>query len=294
MNDTLRTALIGVFAILAIALAAVSLDAPTVDRGDSGSNGAGNGEGGYITPTQPEVMPGDVIEIPFVVEIFTLLYAIFAIILIMYVIFYWRQALGLALAILAFFGLVILLSQFYTPPDIVPMPSEMEPDNETGPVDGGGGEEIEPRSPFSWVFLVLLGIALMAMVAIVLKTGLVTDPDQVDPEGGDDPTPTAVSMGRAAGRAADRLEAEDDFDNGVYRAWLDMTALLEIDNPEASTPGEFADAAAEVGLGREDANELTRLFEDVRYGGTDPTDDDERRAIAIFRRIESRYAEGEE
>ena len=295
MNDSLRAAIIGVLAILAIGLAAISLDAPTVERGDPGANGAGNGEGGYITPQQPDAMPGDVVVVPYASEILTLLFVFVAIIFIIYAMFYRREAATMFLAFIAFVAILLILTQYIALPDVFPGPAEMAPENETAPGGPGGEEEAtEPASPFSWAFLVVLGIAVVTLFAVVMKTGLITDPDEVDRDAETEPTPTAVSMGRAAGRAADRLEAEYDFDNGVYRAWQDMTELLEIDDPDTTTPGEFAAVAADAGFGRDDAHELTRLFEDVRYGGTEPTETDEQRAITIFRRIESRYAEVEE
>jgi hypothetical protein len=73
-----------------------------------------------------------------------------------------------------------------------------------------------------------------------------------------------------------------------------MTELLDVDEPSSTTPGEFATAAVAAGLGRSDVDELTRLFEDVRYGSTEPSEDLEARALAVFRRIESRYADQQE
>jgi hypothetical protein len=70
-----------------------------------------------------------------------------------------------------------------------------------------------------------------------------------------------------------------------------MTGYLDVDSPESSTPAEFADAAVDAGMSDGDVDELTRLFEEVRYGGKDPTDDRESRALAALRRIDSEYAD---
>jgi len=77
----------------------------------------------------------------------------------------------------------------------------------------------------------------------------------------------------------------------VYRAWAEMTAELEVDRPESSTPGEFATVAVDAGMAPEDVDRLTELFEEVRYGGHAPTDDREQAAVETLRRIESRYSD---
>jgi len=69
-----------------------------------------------------------------------------------------------------------------------------------------------------------------------------------------------------------------------------MTDHLEVRDPTSSTPAEFATAAVEAGMAREHVDELTELFEAVRYGGADVTEDRERRAVEALRRIEATYA----
>lgn len=100
-------------------------------------------------------------------------------------------------------------------------------------------------------------------------------------------------MGEAAGEAADRIEAGDDADNEVYRAWREMTEYVDVDSPESSTPGEFADAAISAGMSRDDVAELTHLFEAVRYGGLEPTAEATERATTALRNIEASYAEAQ-
>ena len=100
-------------------------------------------------------------------------------------------------------------------------------------------------------------------------------------------------IGAAAGAAADRIDADADVSNEVFRAWREMTRHLRVDRPAASTPAEFADAAVDAGMDPEDVGELTGLFEAVRYGGETATDERARRARAALRRIERTYG-GEE
>lgn len=106
-------------------------------------------------------------------------------------------------------------------------------------------------------------------------------------------------IGDTAGETADRIAAGDDtgagqLDNEVYRAWAEMAGHLDIDDPETTTPREFARAAVDSGMDPEDVSALTGLFEAVRYGEQSPTADVEERAVDVLRRIERRYGEGGE
>jgi len=101
--------------------------------------------------------------------------------------------------------------------------------------------------------------------------------------------PAAEAIGQIAGDAADRIEDETADANPVYRAWREMTAVLDAENPEATTAGEFAELAVAAGLDADDVAELTRLFEDVRYGDRDP-DAYADRALDTLRRVERAYA----
>ncbi|USZ69208.1 DUF4129 domain-containing protein [Halorussus salilacus] len=144
----------------------------------------------------------------------------------------------------------------------------------------------------SVLLLVGLGVALAAAVALLFVSSGGNDPDPVE----DSPDPDSsdvAAVGRAAGAAADRIEDATDVTNEVYRAWREMTDHLAVANPRSSTPAEFAAAAVEAGMDPDDVGELTALFEEVRYGGEAPTDDRERRALDALRRIEDQYADGE-
>ena len=141
--------------------------------------------------------------------------------------------------------------------------------------------------------LVLFGLVLLGAAAVVFRlTG--DDVAGFDAGEGDaEPAPDVAAVGRAAGRAADRIEADADLENAVFRAWREMTGGLDVDNPASSTPSEFAAAAVDAGMDRTDVTELTELFEAVRYGGLDPDEDRERRAVDALRNIERTYADAE-
>ncbi|RDI71331.1 DUF4129 domain-containing protein [Halopelagius longus] len=165
--------------------------------------------------------------------------------------------------------------------------------NVSAPIGGGGasGSGGGALTAPSAVFGLVLALALVGAVALlVLSTGDDEASDAAVDEDAEEPDVDVGDIGRAAGAAADRIERDADVENEVYRAWGEMTDLLDISNPKASTPGEFADAAVAAGMARDDVTELTRLFEDVRYGGEAPTEEREARAIEALRRIESTYA----
>lgn len=133
--------------------------------------------------------------------------------------------------------------------------------------------------------VLLVGIA----VAVTVLSGG-DDPESPSTEPFEASGPSELqSLGAAAGRAAERLDGEASFENAVYEAWTRMTRSLAVEDPETTTPGEFAEYAVEAGLAPEDVRELTELFEIVRYGRTPVTEERRERAQAALERIEAGY-----
>lgn len=292
MKDAIRSGIIAGLAILAVAFAASTLNSTVVPKqgGANGPNGRGGEGGGLLPVPQSGPPPGETIQIPLLTEILTFLTIIALLAFVVYVVLYWRETFGLLLAAIALLGLLGILLQFIPSLTGTPRPPPIEPGN--GSIFGGGdGSDATRPTPPSLIVLLVLGLTLIGAVVALLRT--TTDESDEPPTDTDDERRHPAAVGRAAGRAADRLEAEAevDVDNEVYRSWREMTELLDVDDPETSTPGEFVDAAVEAGLGHDDVQELTRLFEDVRYGDREPSEEYEQRAIAVFRRIEARYAE---
>lgn len=156
---------------------------------------------------------------------------------------------------------------------------------------GSGGTQNPVSTPTSLLGIVLLLAIVGSIGLLVFSTG--DDEEELAEEPPEPPEPEQpVGIGAAAGVAADRLEDDADLENAVYRAWREMTRHLEVDHPHSSTPAEFAAAAVDAGMKREDVDELTDLFERVRYGGTAPTERDERQAIEALRNIEETYTDG--
>ncbi|MCU4740247.1 DUF4129 domain-containing protein [Halobacteria archaeon AArc-m2/3/4] len=295
-----------VVGIVAVALAAATIDNP-VEPGGTGGVGGGEGSGQPPATEQPMVDGGGGVEIPAFLEyLIVALLVVVALAVAWYLISHRRDAvkliaifLGVGLVILA---IVYLFMQLDPGSAINQSPPEMGEMNETPgggePGEGDGTTDSVPR-PLLTLFVALLVVTSIFVGALVVSS---RDSDSVpgstiETEPNDDDNAAAVAA--AAGRAAERIESsgDEDVDNEVYRAWRDMTRLLEVDRPETSTPREFADAATDAGLAREDVDELTRLFEDTRYGHAETTDEMESRAVSVLRRIEDEYAlenEGDE
>lgn len=141
-----------------------------------------------------------------------------------------------------------------------------------------------------WTILLLVGALVAGGVAMLYRSTGDGETVVLEPEAESD-----VELDRfaaAAGRAADRIEAHDqDIDNAVYRAWDEMVALLDVEAPESYSAGEFADAAIELGMAEEHVQEITQLFNEVRYGNRS-ADTREERAVHVLRRIEDQYGDG--
>jgi len=138
------------------------------------------------------------------------------------------------------------------------------------------------------VFGLLLGLAGVLGYLLVAGGGD-ADIDQEETTEDEGEADHIEAVGRAAGRAADRIAAEGDGRNEVYRAWHEMTRLLDVSNPDATSPEEFADHAVEAGMAPDDVRALTQLFEEVRYGGQ-PAEERADLAVETFRRIEAAYS----
>jgi hypothetical protein len=170
--------------------------------------------------------------------------------------------------------------------------------NETGLMDGGGapgfagsGEAV--TTPTAALGLLLV-VAIAGSVVLLVRSAAAVDQTDEPTESDTSVAEPASAVGTVAGQAADRLADDADVSNEVYRAWREMTTYLDVDHPRASTPAEFAAAAVDAGMAREDVTELTAVFEAVRYGPGSVTDDQERRAREALRNIEETYSDDTE
>jgi len=295
MDPGTRNALVvTVVAILALGVAAATLSTTTQPESDgSGSGGGGLGpQPGFPnvdldSPEQAETSPA-----PLFSRILAALLLLSVIGTLIYAIIYRRRAvMAAALGLLAIL-IVWLVMQLLG--DVGGSGGfGIGLGGGAGGLGGGGANQEVTNQPVR-----LLAVVFLVGVAAVAGVYLFGSRD--DPESPEEPAaaPTEAeemaAVGAIAGRAADRIEAAADtaaIDNQVYRAYREMTDHLDIDHGESTTPREFADAAAARGMAAGDVAALTDLFEEVRYGGFDPTADREDEATRTLRRIEQRYAD---
>ncbi len=307
-RDALRLLVIGLAAIAAVSVAAATIESPrAIDNGQPGEFAIGDSPG-IETPTNdgplgelpafvgetpaPGASIGDITScVPFLAGgAGTVLYfGAFG-----GVLYGIKRRFSVGTALLSVYGVLpVALTAYFLTTACNTGGAGAAPGAPTAPsVPGAGGGPLAGVSPL-W-FAGALGVLAVGAAAVLYRA---TGDQTVDVSGAEDQdrsedAPDPADLAAAAGAAADRLAEHDaDADNEVYRAWYEMTSLLDVPAPETCTPGEFADAAADVGLNREDVDELTTLFEEVRYGGRDAGSREEL-ALDVFRRIEAAYGDG--
>lgn len=293
-RQTLRYAVVALLGGVAVALAAATF--PTTRRtGTTGTESGESGAGTLPIPT-PEEEPTTAVEPPpLITEVMSVLVAIMALALLVYCILYWREALRRILEGVIIGGFMFLLLQL-----IIRFFSVDRGEGEVGIGDdptfgigGEGGDTLVSTDPssLSVLFVLLFGILIVGLAAVLTQKP--DDDEDESKEQAAADADTVAAVGRAAGRAADRIAESDEHENEIYRAWAEMARQVRPSDPETKTPAEFADAAIEAGMEPADVRELTRLFEQVRYGTDEPSEADEQRAIGLLRRLESTYTEEE-
>lgn len=290
-RDRLPAIAAAVLGVIAIVVAAATLEDRWIPDQEGGSGDTGGG--GLVPP--PEAAPGEEITIPFIEELVMLIIALLVIVALIYIVREHREVIPILLGVVVITWIVSVLIDL-----LDPQPQEREPGETMDWLPyGTGGEEGEappPDAPVDWLpvtaIVGILGIVLVAAIVMSMRGGTPSVAPSDQGSSTEPATPVPEAIGAAAGRAADRIEASAGYENDVYRAWAEMTGLLDRPNADVATPGDFATAAVDAGLDPRDVHALTRLFEEVRYGDRPPTERRERRAVELFRRIEERYADG--
>jgi hypothetical protein len=309
-RNTVLTVGVAVLAVVALSLAAATLDTATVSEegggfgiGQTGQPGVGSGETGDFG-TSDQAGQGGQLLIPLCYPVLLdplVILGIVGVFALMFVVVYYRtRTLFVPTTLTLSFGIpVVLVHALLTScRRLEAGGTPLADGNESGFLpEGAGSFGLSQASgqtvPTPSAILALLLVVALAGSVLLLFVASGGDDDEVDVPAEPEPEPDVAAVGRAAGEAADRIERDADVDNEVYRAWFEMTDHLDLSNPRASTPAEFAAAAVDAGMAREDVTELTDLFEEVRYGGEPITEERESRAVAALRRIEATYAEGE-
>lgn len=291
---TLTVLAIAVLGVLALGLSAATFTPP--GDSSSGDGGQTRGNSGSIVENQTQEDSSTSPSINEVRPLLVLVGALLVVASMVYMALYDRRrlvAFGVALAAILLLGLVIQGLDYQ--PSVSDVPDTGDPGEggerstqESAESSQGEGDSSSlPTLLLAGTFLVLL---LVAYSVVGRTVGGEPEEESEEPE----PIET-TELGEIAGRAADRIERDGEqtaaTDNEIYRAWEEMTSHLDIENEETTTPREFESRAVDVGMAPDDVRELRRLFESVRYGGEAATDDRERRAVTVLRRIESRYGE---
>lgn len=96
-------------------------------------------------------------------------------------------------------------------------------------------------------------------------------------------------LAQQAREALDALQAGDDLKDTVMRCYYNMLRVVHekrgIRRQQDVTPREFESYLEEAGLPGEYVRQLTRLFEEVRYGAKVAGEDEEREAVVCLRAI---------
>lgn len=159
--------------------------------------------------------------------------------------------------------------------------------------DAGPGEVTEDVfSVPQYLVWLLAGSVVLSLFLLLFRAGGDDEDDLLEflreTTPSNDTTPAAI--GRVAGDTVEEIDGNASLENAVYEAWAEMTSELDVDDPETSTPAEFATAAREAGLDSDDVAKLTALFEEVRYGTSAPTAEREQQAIETLEHIERTYS----
>lgn len=138
-------------------------------------------------------------------------------------------------------------------------------------------------APPAWLVLVtslMLALLLALAMAGVIWYVWLRRPRAVHP---------LAQLAQEAQDALEALQAGGDLKDIVMRCYFEMNRVLReqrgITRPEAMTPREFEQQLEQAGLPGEHVRQLTRLFENVRYGAKVPGEREERQAITCLTAI---------
>ncbi len=162
-------------------------------------------------------------------------------------------------------------------PDALPPDVAAEPTLELVPVD----DLPLPKTP-SWLVTVV-GVALAAILAGavlgLLWLILRRSPSYSFPE----------ALAEEAQATLDELEAGGDLRNAIIHCYARMSKVVMeaqgMVRPSAMTPREFEQVLTRVKFPAEAVSNLTRLFEEARYGEISPDEDRAEQALASLRAI---------
>jgi len=292
-----RTAVIlavAVTAIVAVSLSAATLTSTVESEGDGSSPDrlGGDEQFGLNITDDNSSATGDSDQLTGPWRLVTLVFVALAVVSAIFAPRRTAQVVAGFVGLVAVVWILMLIDiEFVFEGDLFPWTGESD-----GTLDSGTDGRDELQNPLVLAVLALASVAVLGVLLLSRRRdGAAVTTEQQDNNEETAAGNDSTALGTIAGRAADRIEAGDGdggvATNEVYRAWREMTAQLDLDDPDTATPREFQHHAVTAGMSPSDVRELTRLFERVRYGGESATADREERAVQVLRRIESTYGE---
>jgi hypothetical protein len=199
-----------------------------------------------------------------------------------------RVRILIALGLLGWLVVLYLVSQANPPPPgqamqpvtpagPTPLPATALPPGAALPT-----VELDLRPPGWLVWLGAIGLALLGAGAMAGIAWLVWSQSQQPPA-------QLTQLAEKAEWALSALEAGADLDDTIMRCYFEMGQILKrqrgIVRGEAMTPREFERGLRGSGLPQEAVDQLTGLFEQVRYGSGIPGEREERQAMTCLAAI---------
>lgn len=264
------------FAIVAMLLLSVSLPSLKFQPGQPFSLGNSQPPPGATSGLE---MPSDLILI-----LIRGLLALMLLILPIYIILHLltpegrRKLLGDLVVILLFFAAAEFLSRL---PREAPISQQQSPGEQGGltlPTPAGPIATFTAQSTPALEIIVIVAIALIIAIGIGALYWYYRQRQEQNLEA----TPLE-QLANEAQQAVDALMAGEDIKDIVIRSYIQMSRVLwqerDIKRDEVMTPHEFEQSLVKKGIPYEPVHQLTRLFEEVRYGTKQPGHSDELRAI---------------
>jgi hypothetical protein len=138
-------------------------------------------------------------------------------------------------------------------------------------------------APPPWLGMVISLVIALIIVGVVVGLALLVARRRRSPD-------TALrQLARSAQDTLDALQDGADLKNAVVRCYLEMSRVVRerrgLQRQADMTPHEFQNELEKAGLPGEPVQQLTRLFEDVRYGDKAPGEREGQQAVACLQAI---------
>jgi len=149
------------------------------------------------------------------------------------------------------------------------------------PFESSIKDEFTPSIP-RWIIWTLSGILVTLALMIGLMVYRIIHPAQVNLE----PLPELAGQAKSA---IDAMQNGADFRNTILQCYTQMLRIVReqrgIQRNSAVTATEFISSLVKLGLPEMAVGQLTKLFEEVRYGSITHTNEEEQSAISNLQSI---------